>query len=514
MAPPDQGLRRQTRSGRLFSAWTGTNDGLICAPASFDTAARLREASKRMLAALAEPGADCDDGPLLQPPDNDGLPFADDMPTPDGQDEGGLDSPEVEGAVLGRDGAADLTCSENSALLGRNQGPAAARKRRDKGRSKDRRRQKRAQAAKGAALRGGILKDVATRRASAAPAIQTKFTMGSGGSANAGPLPAHLPLTSAAFVSRNIKPSPAYPSTVTKSEALERGLRYVEWDGRVPQLILDREERVIGALVGMPRDEGWSGMVADVCVKFEAARGTLNAGALREHRRGCFVALSSGISYGGGQTEPSNRAQPSQKQRVAVEGLLAHPGVQRIAGFGSASLRLYAPRLHAYYSNSLESLLRRNSKLRPNFANSVFAGATFNLGPHTATQPHIDHLNLPSGLCAITALGDFDPRCSGHLILWDLGLIIEFPPGATVLIPSALICHSNVAVRSWERRYSLTQYSAGGLFQWVECGFQPQKAFSAAGNQHGLTGEGRWAEGLARLSTLHNIRTSGTQNFS
>ncbi|KAJ7236141.1 hypothetical protein C8J57DRAFT_972166, partial [Mycena rebaudengoi] len=69
-------------------------------------------------------------------------------------------------------------------------------------------------------------------------------------------------------------------------------------------------------------------------------------------------------------------------------------------------------------------------------------------------------------------LGNFDPDHGGHLILWDLKLIISFPPSSTILIPSAILQHSSVGVQPHERRYSFTQYSAGGLFGWIRNGFQ------------------------------------------
>ncbi|KAJ7170365.1 hypothetical protein C8R43DRAFT_944883 [Mycena crocata] len=82
----------------------------------------------------------------------------------------------------------------------------------------------------------------------------------------------------------------------------------------------------------------------------------------------------------------------------------------------------------------------------------------------TITAPHLDFANLAWGWCAITALGIFDPDLGGHLILWDLRLVIRFPPGSTVLLPSALIRPSNVAIRHHESRCSFTQYTAGGIF--------------------------------------------------
>lgn len=61
------------------------------------------------------------------------------------------------------------------------------------------------------------------------------------------------------------------------------------------------------------------------------------------------------------------------------------------------------------------------------------------------------------------------------MVLWDLQLVIEFPPGASILIPSAAIYHSNTSINPEERRYSFTQFSAGGLFRWVDNGFRTMK---------------------------------------
>jgi hypothetical protein len=106
----------------------------------------------------------------------------------------------------------------------------------------------------------------------------------------------------------------------------------------------------------------------------------------------------------------------------------------------------FAPALHDYYRTTLEDLFTwdaaeaRVKHLTRNFlaSFSVFSTATFNFGPRTITFPYIDFGNLAWGWCAITALGLFDPNLGGHLILWDLKLIIRFPPGSTILIPSAI----------------------------------------------------------------------------
>lgn len=91
----------------------------------------------------------------------------------------------------------------------------------------------------------------------------------------------------------------------------------------------------------------------------------------------------------------------------------------------------------------------------------------YNLGPQVVSAPHLDCANLPFGFCAVTAFSDYDPKKGGHFIMWDCKLV-----SATLLIPSAIITHSNVLVAAHEKRYSFTQYAAGALFRWVDNGFR------------------------------------------
>ena len=130
----------------------------------------------------------------------------------------------------------------------------------------------------------------------------------------------------------------------------------------------------------------------------------------------------------------------------------------------------YTPKLFEYYQGAMKTLQKSDRSLKPLFPGTAFAAATLNLGPQTATVPHIDQANLAWGLCSITALGQFDPDRGGHCVLWDLGLLIRFPPGSTILIPSSLLRHSNAAVQDGELRQSYVQWSAGPLFQWVHSG--------------------------------------------
>jgi hypothetical protein len=142
----------------------------------------------------------------------------------------------------------------------------------------------------------------------------------------------------------------------------------------------------------------------------------------------------------------------------------------------------------------------------------VFSQATFNFGPKAWTFKHRDILNIPFGMCTVQALSDFDPKKGGHLVLWELKLVIEFPPGALILLPSATIIDSNILVGPDEHRTSFTQYTGGGLFRYVDNGFhterelaeQDPEEYARVCEQKGA----RWAIGLELLSTIDELLES------
>lgn len=160
--------------------------------------------------------------------------------------------------------------------------------------------------------------------------------------------------------------------------------------------------------------------------------------------------------------------------------------------------------MYEYYENRLGKLFLEDDTLKRPF-NSIFTAASYNLGPQVVCFPHVDFANLPFGWCAITAIGNFDPKKGGHLILWDYKLIIEFPPGSTILIPSAIIKHSNTKIFEGETRYSFTQFAAGGLFRWVDNKFQTLATYrDSLTKEERLelekANEGRWRFGLGLFS--------------
>ena len=142
----------------------------------------------------------------------------------------------------------------------------------------------------------------------------------------------------------------------------------------------------------------------------------------------------------------------------------------------SAIYVLWHPQAYQYYKTNLDKLREMHPYLPSHlFPKSILPSAAFNLGNRVVTKKHVDSQNCPFGWCTITALGDFDASKGGHIILWDLGIIVEFPPGACICLPSALITHSNIPTGDDEVRMSFTQYCCGEIFRYIENGFRTDK---------------------------------------
>lgn len=175
------------------------------------------------------------------------------------------------------------------------------------------------------------------------------------------------------------------------------------------------------------------------------------------------------------------------------------------------ALASYFPKAYAYLHETLDALCREQQELRKNFpykkrSGSEYPACAFNLGPECVCLDHTDCNNSPELPCHITALGDFNPDTGGHLYLWDLQLIIRFPPGSSILLSSACMRHGNVPIQKGEKRYSFTQYCPGGLMRWVRLGFQTAKSLTKAQRLARDGGhEQRVAEALGRLSKYSEL---------
>ncbi|KII83463.1 hypothetical protein PLICRDRAFT_119376, partial [Plicaturopsis crispa FD-325 SS-3] len=184
------------------------------------------------------------------------------------------------------------------------------------------------------------------------------------------------------------------------------------------------------------------------------------------------------------------------------------------------ALAFWAPKVFKDYKDHLEPLFEKNPGLKFNFPNSIFPAATFNLGPRTVSLDHLDSANAAAGFCPIFCAGSFDSKKGGHLILYDLKKIIEFPPGSTILVPSSTMRHGNTPIQPGEERMSFTQYCAGGLIRWVKYGYRSGKTLekTAEGRAFKAKVDGdpdiRWKEALAKFSKLSEVEADRQTAFT
>jgi hypothetical protein len=99
-------------------------------------------------------------------------------------------------------------------------------------------------------------------------------------------------------------------------------LIFTEGASRTTHLLLDHEHRVIGALVGRPREpDKWNAVHSNALAALRAASDSLSFSEREEGggRRGPFPTIAHGLSLGGGQEVRVHRCLPQQP----AEGICA-----------------------------------------------------------------------------------------------------------------------------------------------------------------------------------------------
>jgi len=181
------------------------------------------------------------------------------------------------------------------------------------------------------------------------------------------------------------------------------------------------------------------------------------------------------------------------------------------------SARLWMPKLMEEYTDLQVELIAINSLLRATFPDSPFCAFTMNMGPQTVCIGHRDFWNLAYGTCPVGALGPFNHRTGGHIILHEPKVIFEFRRGDVMFIPSAAVTHENVPIAEDEKRYSFTMYTAGALFRHIWCGRRTiKKVQETDGNlyqQYVAEGPDRWEDGWKRYSTIDELITRAKGSY-
>ncbi|TRM56376.1 hypothetical protein BD626DRAFT_414082 [Schizophyllum amplum] len=298
-----------------------------------------------------------------------------------------------------------------------------------------------------------------------------------------------------------------------------KGFRYLEWDGQTSTaLTVGDEQVVIAVLAGAPKDPQWPAEHQLLADELEAAASRMTFSAdERQHRRGDFRVKAHGISHGGGQKEPGP-LKHGERNKKELDRIVKLKPMQRLGAFSSSVLSGWQPPIHQHYSDVRDELYKWKPRLRrfQNFKKSVWLCLTLNFGPQTMCYPHRDFGNLAFGFCAITALGRFDPNLGGHLILRELKLVVRFPPGLTIIIPSAILTHYNTAIGAHEKRFSATHYTAGAIFRFVAHGCRLNHDYyksldTAARRQSDAEDRKHWRKGWGMLAKVPGLQRAARE---
>ncbi|KAJ7791276.1 hypothetical protein B0H14DRAFT_3500617 [Mycena olivaceomarginata] len=295
------------------------------------------------------------------------------------------------------------------------------------------------------------------------------------------------------------------------AELIGVGFQLIPWNGFDPQPLVDSEGRVFLVLVGQPRDERYRASVGRAYdfIKQQGAAAPLSCCLLQaptrplcRHQRRADVWQGTDASHLAGQQglhEPHGAAPLPTTTSPAWLTLLA---------VSSIPSSMWAPRLYQYYVDYNTRLRLRFPDLKPPVPQIGLLMRGLHFG-NVCCFKHRDVCNLPFGWCAVQSLGNFDPHLGGHLVLWDLKLVVEFPAGALILLPSATIAHSNVPVQDGDERVSFTQFTAGGLFRYTDHGFRTQAELAAEDpveyERVMEQRERRWKKGLGLFSTVEDL---------
>ncbi|KAJ7032397.1 hypothetical protein C8F04DRAFT_959072 [Mycena alexandri] len=143
-------------------------------------------------------------------------------------------------------------------------------------------------------------------------------------------------------------------------------------------------------------------------------------------------------------------------------------------------MRRFAFQIFHQFNVALEAYNEHYQDRQPPIWYGPFAAATFLLGPRCLNVLNDD---LTWGWAALTALGTFNADKGGHIILWDLNMVVWFPEGATILLPRALIRHSFVKIAPSETRYCLIQHTPAPVFHFHKNGNRTDTEFAATATQ-------------------------------
>ncbi|KAJ7029507.1 hypothetical protein C8F04DRAFT_1187720 [Mycena alexandri] len=251
----------------------------------------------------------------------------------------------------------------------------------------------------------------------------------------------------------------------------------IPWGGAWPRAVVTKDKSVVLILGGCSRGGYWKRDVINPANEAcEQVLASVRQSA-EEIAAKAPVVLTAGVGEHFNQERPARPAYGALLNTLVFMQFFAVYGVRRLIGYGNRLLELYCYAAFVGLETQKEQFLELQPDVLYPCPSSVFSAATLELG-----GPHLRATNSghePTTWSILVALGNFVPRLGGHIILWDLGFVVSFPPGSCILLPTGLIRYSFVKVREGKTRYSVVQFAGSGVTRWLQNGRRTDIDFSA-----------------------------------
>ncbi|KAJ7180031.1 hypothetical protein C8R43DRAFT_1117376 [Mycena crocata] len=257
--------------------------------------------------------------------------------------------------------------------------------------------------------------------------------------------------------------------------------RLVSWGGGTPRAVFAKDsngdEQLVLMLGGRCRNCDWlKDVVAPAMRHCEIATSSIQqTEAEKDAKKPPTLVGGVGHTF----NEPTAAPIPLLNTLIFSQ-LLGTMAMKRLLGFGSGLLAAYCTAAFEALKNQKERFLEHDPRALYPTDSSVYSAVSLELGgPHCRGIPQGDpERSEVASWSILTALGKYSALHGGHIIFWDLGLVVCFPVGASILIPSALVRYSFVKVRDHEKRYSILQYAGAGIGRWFQNGKRTDVEFA------------------------------------
>ncbi|KAJ7684887.1 hypothetical protein DFH06DRAFT_1118541 [Mycena polygramma] len=232
----------------------------------------------------------------------------------------------------------------------------------------------------------------------------------------------------------------SFPDTFRRLHLESLQFRFIRWDEQAGPLI-DAYNRLALVYIGCPVESvDWQRCIINAGHTMVDARDYLKATGFNSD------ALSDGIQCTGPAGRRAQRVrghEPVSTPDVVRTVLRESESIKRIVSFQNVLtngrvevLKKSAPRAWKSSSKIIERVLEHDVRLRVPFSQpSAFSRVEYRFT--TDGTPRRETSYIPS-MTALTAVGNYDGSDEGEIIIWPDKSVINFPVGATILLPSWL----------------------------------------------------------------------------